>query len=116
MIDRRLDVTAPAPPSRSVTDLLQDTATHTENVVRGEIRLAVVRAQDQLSSQARRASFVIIGGALGLVASTVLLVAAIMRLSLLMAPWLATTIVGALVAVVAVVLVMLPSRANGAAS
>ncbi len=115
-MNRRLDSTAAAHPSRSVTDLLQDTATHTENVVRGEIRLAVVRVQDQVSAKARRIAFLMAAGVLGLVALVMLLVAATMRLSYAMETWLATMIVGVVVAVVALVLALLPTRANGAES
>lgn len=116
MIDRRPELTAPAPVTRSVTDLLQDTAAHTENVVRGEIRLAVVRVQDQLTSRARQAVFMLLGGVMGLTAFVVLLVAGIMRLSQEMEPWLATGIAGLFVATIATLLVLVPSRTNGESS
>lgn len=116
MIDSRLTSTVSGNSSRSVTDLLQDTATHTENVVRGEIRLAVVRVQDQVSVQLKRAMFVVVGGALGLVALVALLVAGIMWLSSFMESWLATAIVGAVVGIGAAALLFMPARANGAES
>ncbi len=116
MRERQLDSAATVPASRSVTDLLQDTATHTENVVRGEIRLAVVKLQDQVTVKAKQALFMLAGGVLGFVAFVVLLVAGIMRLSYEVDPWLATAIAGLLVAIAAVVLVLLPTQSNGGAS
>jgi hypothetical protein len=116
MIERQLESTASALSPRSVTDLLQDTATHTENVVRGEIRLAVLRVQENLTSKVSRVAFVAVSGVLALVAFVVLLVAGIMRLSYVVEPWLATAIGGAVVGVVALLFLLLSSRNAGASS
>ncbi len=113
MIDRQPASIAAAPSARSVGELLQDTATHTENVVRGEIRLAIVRVQDELAARVRQITFALLGGVIGGVAFIVLLIASIMKLSELVAPWLATTIVGLATAVVAGVLLLLSSRQTG---
>lgn len=115
-MERQHESTVPVQRSRSVTDLLQETASHTENVVRGEIRLAVVKVQEHVTATTRRAVFKIVGGVLGFVAFVVLLVAATLRLTFWFAPWLATAIVGLLVALIALGLVLLPARLNGADS
>jgi uncharacterized membrane protein len=116
MIERRLDSASSDTPMRSVAEVLQSTAALTENVVRGEIRLAVVRVQDQLMAQARRVVFLAMSAVLGLVAFIVLLVAGIMRLSYEADMWLVTLGAGLLVGVVALILFFLTARTNGAES
>lgn len=116
MIERQLESTASTYSPRTVTDLLQDTATHTENVVRGEIRLAVLRVQENLTAKVSRVALIAVSGVLGLVAFVVLLVAGIMRLSQVVEPWLATAIAGAAVALLALLFMMLSGRGTGAES
>lgn len=113
MIQHPLDSTPSATPTRSVTDLLQDTASHTENVVRGEIRLAVVRVQEQITSKTKRIVYMAIGGVLGLLALVLLLVASVLLLNTWLDAWLATAIVGVAVAVVATIVAFLPTGPNG---
>jgi uncharacterized membrane protein YqjE len=110
MMQRGLDPTTELHRSRSVTDLLQDTATHTENVVRGEIRLAVVKVQEQVAAKAKRAALLVGGSLLGFVAFVVLVVAGIQRLAEEMAPWLATALGGLFVLVFALVVLFAASR------
>lgn len=113
MTDRQPTSIAANPSARSVSELLQDTATHTENVVRGEIRLAIVRVRDEVSARVRQITFALSGGVLGGVAFLVLLVAAILKLSEFVAPWLATAIVGLGTAVLAGGLLLVSSRQSG---
>jgi len=113
MIDRQPVSTAAGPTSRSVGELLQDTATHTENVVRGEIRLAIVRVKDEVTVRIRQIVFAVIGGALGGVALIILLIAGIQKLSEVVEPWLATAIVGLGTGLVAGGMMLLSSRHTG---
>lgn len=91
--------------SRSVTDLLSETASHTEAVVRGEIRLAVMRVQEQVTSKARRVMLLGVSGVLGLLALILLLVAAVLLVAQWVAAWLAAAIVGLAVILVAGIVV-----------
>lgn len=113
MMQHPLDSTSAAPSTRSVTDLLQDTASHTENVVRGEIRLAVVRVQEQITSKTKRIAYLAIGGVLGLLALVLLLVASVLLLDIWLAAWVATAIVGLVVAAAAGIVAFLPTGPNG---
>ncbi len=90
--------------SRSVAELLQETASHTENVVRGEIRLAVLRVQEKLALQARHVVLLAVSGVLGVLAVTLLLVAAVLLLHRWLDAWVATAIVGLSTAAAAVIL------------
>lgn len=94
MMESRTTPTHASAPSRSVAELLSETASHTEAVVRGEIRLAVMRVQEQVASKARRVMLFSVSGVLGLLALILLLVAAVLLLGQWMAAWLATAIVG----------------------
>lgn len=115
MIERRSDTVVTAAPSRSVAEVLQDTAALTENVVRGEIRLAVVRVQDQLLAQAKRVVLLAVSGVLGVLAFVALMVTVIVRLSYQVDVWIATLIAGLLAAVSAALFFFL-SRSDGAGS
>ncbi len=116
MIERWLDSTLTATPSRSVAEVLQSTAALTENVVRGEIRLAVVRVQEQLLAQTRRVVMTLVAAVLGLVAFVILLVGGILRLSYHFDMWLVTLGAGVIVAALALIVFLLSARTKGAES
>ncbi len=113
MIQHPLDSVSATAPSRSVTDLLQDTASHTENVVRGEIRLAVMRVQEQAASKVKQLTFAVIGGVLGLVGLVMLLVASVLLLNTRLDAWVSTAIVGGVVVVLAAIVAFMPTAKNG---
>jgi uncharacterized membrane protein YqjE len=113
MIHLPLDSKAAAMPTRSVTDLLQDTASHTENVVRGEIRLAVVRAQEQITSKIKQIALFAIGGVLGVFALVLLLVASVLLLYSWFEAWKAAAIVGVVVALAAAGVAYLATKPMG---
>lgn len=113
MIRHPLDPVPATAPGRSVTDLLQDTASHTENVVRGEIRLAVMKVQEQATAKGKQLVFAVIGAVLGLVAMVMLLVASVLLLNTWLDAWVSTAIVGGVVAVIAAIVAFMPTGNNG---
>ena len=113
MIHLPLDSKVTAMPTRSVTDLLQDTASHTENVVRGEIKLAVVRAQEKITSNVEQIALFAIGGVLGIFALALLLVASIMLLYNWFEAWKSTAIVGVVVALAAAAVASVATKPTG---
>lgn len=113
MIQHPLDPVSATTPGRSVTDLLQDTASHTENVVRGEIRLAVMKVQEQATAKGKKLVFAAVGAVLGLVALVMLLVASVLLLNTWLDAWVSTAIVGGVVAAVAAIIAFMPTANNG---
>lgn len=86
--------------SRTVTALLHDTAGHAENVIRGEIRLALLRMHDTIDKSVARYGRQLAGYMLALVGMVMLVVAAVQWLSLRMPLWMATASVGVVVVIV----------------
>lgn len=92
------------PGDRSVTELLRDSALHGQAVMRGEVRLAVAEVQDELRSGTRRVALLGAAYATALFAATLALVAGIVALAGVLAPWLAILIGAVVVASASVVL------------
>jgi uncharacterized membrane protein YqjE len=90
---------------RSVSDVLQDIFTNLQDLVRSEIRLAGAEIKTEAGKTARAAKSLIAGAVLGFYAGGLLLMAAVYGLSMVLAPWLAAVILGALVAMVAAALI-----------
>lgn len=109
-IDRPLNGSRTAPGSaRTVTALLHDTASHAENVVRGEIRLALLRVHEVAERSATRYARQSIGWLVALAGAVMLMMAAVQWLSLHMPNWMATALVGAIATIIGVIIA---NRAN----
>jgi uncharacterized membrane protein YqjE len=89
---------------RSVSDVLQDIFGNVQDIVRSEVRLAKVEIQTEAGKTARAAKSLVAGAVLGLYAGGLLLLAAVYRLSIVLAPWLAALVVGVFLLVIAVIL------------
>jgi uncharacterized membrane protein YqjE len=85
---------------RSVPELLHDIIGNFQAIVRSEFKLAKAELSEAASRAAKPASTLGAGLALGFYALGFLLLAAIYALSLVMATWLASLIVGGLLAVI----------------
>jgi membrane protein len=96
---------SPLQTQRSVSDVLQDIIGNLQQIVRDEFRLAKVEVEDKAHRAARPASILAAGAVLGLYGLGFLLLAAVYGLSLVIAPWLAALLVGAVLAIVAAILV-----------
>jgi membrane protein len=95
----------PLQTQRSVSDVLQDIIGNLQQIVRDEFRLAKVEVEGKARRAARPASILAAGAVLGLYGLGFLLLAAVYGLSLVIAPWLAALLVGAVLALVAAILV-----------
>jgi membrane protein len=95
----------PLQTQRSVSDVLQDIIGNLQQIVRDEFRLAKVEVEGKAHRAARPASILAAGAVLGLYGLGFLLLAAVYGLSLVIAPWLAALLVGAVLAIVAAILV-----------
>ena len=84
---------------RSVTDVLQDIVGNLQDIVRSEISLAKAEIKTE-AGKAAKASKILVAGALLLVyAGGLLLLALVYALSMVLQPWLAALMAGALVSV-----------------
>ena len=92
---------------RSLTTVLKDIAGNLQELVRAEIRLAKVEAQTQVSTAARGAMFIAIGGGLAFVAVACVALASVYLLATLVAAWIAALIVAAAAAVIGGLLVVI---------
>jgi len=90
---------------RSMADVLQDIAGNIQEIFRAEFRLAKVEIQQETAKAVRSGVPLGIGALLALYAVGFLLLAVVHGLSLLVAAWLASLIVGAAVLMVAMILV-----------
>jgi membrane protein len=95
----------PLQTQRSVSDVLQDIIGNLQQIVRDEFRLAKVEVEGKAHRAAWPASILAAGAVLGLYGLGFLLLAAVYGLSLVIAPWLAALLVGAVLALVAAILV-----------
>lgn len=91
---------------RSVSDVLQDIFGNVQDIVRSEVRLASAEIKTEAAKTARAAKSLIAGAVLGVYAGGLLLIAAVYGLCLVLAPWLAALLVGAVVAVLAAALIV----------
>lgn len=89
---------------RPVSELLGNAAEHAQEVVKAEAQLAVAQVKEEVQEAMSKAVVSAAGFLLATVALVLLLVAAVLYLATLMAAWAATLIVGAVVAVGAVIM------------
>lgn len=90
---------------RSMGEILQDIIADVQEIVRSEFRLAKAEAQEETAKVARSGIPLIVGLLLGLYALGFILLAAVHALSIVVAAWLGTLIVGFLVGVVSLILI-----------
>ena len=90
---------------RSISDVLQDIFGNVQDIVRSEVRLAQAEIKTEAGKTVRAAKSLIIGGVLALYAGGLLLIAAVYALAMVLQPWLAALIIGAVVAVIAAALI-----------
>ena len=90
---------------RSMGEILQDIIADVQEIVRSEFRLAKAEVQEETAKVARSGIPLIVGLLLGLYALGFILLAAVHALSIVVASWLGTLIVGFLVGVVSLILI-----------
>jgi uncharacterized membrane protein YqjE len=89
---------------RAISDVLQDIFANLQEIVRSELRLAKVEIQTEAAKAAKAGKLLAGGAVLFLYAGGLLLLAGVYALSMVLQPWLAAAAVGALLAVVAAIL------------
>ncbi len=77
---------------RSVGELIRDSATQAQAVLRGEVRVALAEASEDMRRAGRSALLVMFGGALAILTVTLLLIAAIAALAVHVPLWVAVLI------------------------
>lgn len=92
-----------APVQRTVTDVLQDIVGNVRDIIRAEIKLAAVEVKQKAQAAQKPAITIAAGAVIGLYALGFLLLAAVYALTLVVAPWAAALIIGALLAIGAAV-------------
>jgi uncharacterized membrane protein YqjE len=95
----------PRDDDRSISDVLQDIFGNVQEIVRSEVRLAQAEIKTEAGKTVRAAKSLIIGGVLALYAGGLVLIAAVYALAMVLQPWLAALIVGAVVAMIAAALI-----------
>lgn len=96
---------------RSVGELVRDTASQTQAVFRGEVRVALAEANEDLRRAGRSAFLTLLGGALAIVTITLLLIAGIAALAVHLPLWGAVLIGAALCMLLTVSMFVLAARA-----
>jgi membrane protein len=96
---------SPSQSQRSVADVLQDIVDNLQLIIRDEFRLARAEVEGKAHRAARPASILAAGTVLGLYGLGFLLLAAVYGLSLVIAPWLAALLIGAVLAIVAAIVI-----------
>jgi len=96
---------APAPQERSVGELFTELANETSVLIRQEVKLATTEMTQKAQYAARQAAFIGAGALLGVVSLLTLIAALVLGLGTLIALWISALIVGAVVGVIAYVLV-----------
>jgi uncharacterized membrane protein YqjE len=89
-------------PERTLPSVLDDMAGHIRQILHGEVRLAVTEVKEDAAKAGRAALALAAGIFLSFYAVGFLLLACVYALSTLVAPWLASVLVAAVVAVAAV--------------
>jgi uncharacterized membrane protein YqjE len=89
---------------RSVPEVLQDIVGNLQEIIRSEFLLAKTELKEEVSRAAKPVATFGVGLALGFYGIGFLLLAAVYGLSTVMAGWLAALLVGAILAIVAIVL------------
>jgi uncharacterized membrane protein YqjE len=89
---------------RSVPEVLQDIVGNLQEIVRSEFRLAKTEIKEEAAKAAKPAATFGVGLVMGFYGIGFLLLASVYGLSTVMAGWLAALLVGAILAIVAIVL------------
>lgn len=90
---------------RSLGDLFTELASETSTLVRQEVALAKTELTQKATTVGKDVGFLVVGGAVGYAALLALLAAAIIGLAYFIPAWAAALIVGAVVGIVAFVLI-----------
>ncbi len=90
---------------RSVSDVLQDIVANLQQIIRAEFRLVTVEIREKADRASKPVTILASGIVLGFFGLGFLLLAGVYGLSLVMAPWLASLLVGGALAITSAVLV-----------
>jgi len=95
---------------RSVPEVLQDIVGNIEEIIRSEFRLAKAEVKEEASQAAPPLKMMVVGAGIGFYALGFLLFTLMMGLATMVATWLAALIVGAVLGVIALVLITTASK------
>ena len=95
---------------RSVPEVLQDIVGNIEEIIRSEFLLAKAEVKQEASKAAPPLKMMVTGAAIGFYALGFLIFTMVMGLATVVGTWLAALIVGALLGVIAVVLITTASK------
>jgi uncharacterized membrane protein YqjE len=95
---------------RSVPEVLQDIVGNIEEIIRSEFRLAKAEVREEASKAAPPLKMIVIGAGIGFYALGFLLFTLVMGLATVVATWLAALIVGAVLGLIALVLITTASK------
>jgi uncharacterized membrane protein YqjE len=95
---------------RSVPQVLQDIVGNIQEIIRSEFRLAKAEVREEASEAAPPLKMIVVGAGLGLYALGFLLFTVVMGLATVVATWLAALIVGAVLGLIALVLIATASK------
>jgi uncharacterized membrane protein YqjE len=95
---------------RSVPEVLQDIVGNIEEIIRSEFRLAKAEVKQEASEAAPPLKMIVVGAAIGFYALGFLLFTLVMGLATVVATWLAALIVGAVLGLIALVLITTASK------
>jgi uncharacterized membrane protein YqjE len=98
------------PNGRSVPEVLQDIVGNIEEIIRSEFRLAKAEVREEASKAAPPFKMIVIGAGIGFYALGFLLFTLMMGLATVVATWLAALIVGAVLGLIALVLITTASK------
>ncbi len=88
-----------------MVEIIKDIANHIQEIVRGEIRLAGIEIREEASKGWTSVRLLIAGALLGFLGFAYLMLSMVYALTLILPAWAAAASVGALLAVVAAILV-----------
>jgi uncharacterized membrane protein YqjE len=95
---------------RSVPEVLQDIVGNIEEIIRSEFRLAKAEVKEEASQAAPPLKMMFVGAGIGFYALGFLLFTLVMGLATIVATWLAALIVGAVLGLIALVLITTASK------
>ena len=95
---------------RSVPEVLQDIVGNIQEIIRSEVRLAKAEVKEESSKAAPPLKMIVVGAAIGFYALGFLIFTLVMGLATVVATWLAALIVGAVLGLIALVLITTASN------
>jgi uncharacterized membrane protein YqjE len=95
---------------RSVPEVLQDIVGNIEEIIRSEFRLARAEIKEEASQAAPPLKMIVVGAAIGFYALGFLIFTLVMGLATVVPTWLAALIVGAVLGLIALVLITTASK------